>query len=448
MHTRLLGDFLEFVRKHQLMQTDDKLLVGISGGLDSMVLGHLLLDAGYDFDVAHVNFHLRGQESDGDATFVKRFADENGLNFHQLDVDTDAFAKAHKISIQQAARQLRYEWLEKKRKEVGASWILVAHQKNDIAETMIFNWIRGSGMAGLHGIKSKSGHLVRPLLFAERQDILAYAKENDVTWREDSSNQKTKYARNLIRHKVLPLLESINPAVIQNLAHNAQIMSELELMLEDFVETIRQKYMRREAQEIRLDLKAIRALPSAKSVLYYLLKEYGFNESLVVDILGAKETGKVFLSGQKRAVIHGDSLLVTDFAEDTGVEYQLEAWRKMPIDTPEFELSWTVKNYHGQRPPEEDGLVWLAKDRMVFPLVLRKRKAGDRFQPFGMGGRSKKLKDFLSNLKLSLPEKEKIWVLESGDGKICWVVGLRIDERFKVLGSTQEILELKIARKL
>lgn len=447
MKTNFLQVFFNHLQQQAIISPKDKLLVAISGGLDSMVLGHLLLDLGYDFDVVHVNFHLRGKESDGDATFVKNFAEAHDLVYHQLDVDTDTYAKKHKISIQEAARQLRYQWFEEKRQAIQAQWILVAHQKNDIAETMIFNLTRGAGIAGLHGIKAQNGFIVRPLLFAARQQILAYAKENDVDWREDSSNEKTKYARNLIRHEVMPLLETINPAVISNLVHNAQIMSELEVVLNEYVQMAKETFVKTDTNEVRIHLEPIRQLASAKTVLYYLLKDDGFNETLVKDILDAEESSKVFLSSKKRAVIHGEYLLITDFAEDVGRTYSLEARSDVPIDTPEFKMSWTKKDYHGQNLPDDDETVWLNSDRLVFPLILRKRKAGDRFQPIGMGGKSKKIKDYLSSLKLSLPAKEKVWILESGDGTICWVVGYRLDERYKVFGGTKEILEIKLVEK-
>ena len=442
MAKNLLHDFIN--HNQSLIQPNTKLLVAVSGGLDSMVLIHLLLDVGHDFDVAHVNFQLRGPESDEDAAFVRDFCSLNDIGYHQLTVDTDAYAKEHKISIQEAARKIRYDWFEKIRAEIQAQWILVAHQKNDIAETVIFNLTRGAGIAGLHGIKIKNGFILRPLLFAERSAILAYAKENDIVWREDSSNAKTKYARNLIRHKVMPLLAELNPAVVQNIAHNAQIMSEIEDLMTEYLDAARQVYVTHDANEMRIDLKSISQLASAKTILFYLLKEFDFNESLVKDILKSGESSKVFLSPKKRAVIHGDYLLVTDFAEDVGQTYQIESWSKAPIQTPEFKLSWTIASYHGQSLPDDDETVWLAKDNLVFPLVLRKRKPGDRFQPFGMGGKSKKIKDFLSALKLSVPEKEKVWILESGDGQIVWVVGQRIDERFKIFGGTKEIIAFKI----
>ena len=442
MATNLLQGFFKHIQS--LIRPSAKLLVGVSGGLDSMVLANLLLDVGYKFEVAHVNFNLRGQESSGDADFVKAFCLSNEIPYHQLDIDAEAYAKGHKTSIQEAARQIRYDWFEKIRKEIQANWILVAHQKNDIAETIIFNLSRGTGIAGLHGIKVKNGFVLRPLLFAERKEILAYAKQNEIQWREDSSNEKTKYARNLIRHKVMPLLSEINPAVVQNIVHNAQIMSEIEVLMAEYVDSAREMYVRKDAHEVRINLKQIGALASAKTVLFYLLKEYGFNESLVKDILSSRESSKVFLSSQKRAVIHGDDLIITDFADDSGRTYQIESWSKVPLETPEFKLSWTVFPYNGQRLPDDEDTIWLAMDTLVFPLILRKRKAGDRFQPIGMNGKSKKIKDFLSGLKLSVPEKEKIWILESGDGKICWIPGFRIDERFKIFGGTKEIIQFKI----
>ena len=443
MANNLLQDFIN--HNASLIQTNTKLLVGVSGGVDSMVLVYLFLDMNVDFEIAHVNFQLRGKESDGDAAFVQEFCAMNDIVYHQLDVDAAAYAKNHKISIQEAARQIRYEWFEKTRAEINAQWIVVAHQKNDIAETVIFNLTRGAGIAGLHGIKAQNGFILRPLLFAERQAVIAYAKENDIAWREDSSNTKTKYARNLIRHKVMPLLAEINPSVVQNIAHNALIMSEIEVLLKEYLDAAQQMYVTKDANEVRMNLKQISRLATAKTILFYLLKDYGFNETQVRDMLSSGETSKVFLSSQKRAVIHGEFLLVTDFAEDTGRTYLIESWSNEPIITPEFSLSWAIESYHGQRLPDDDDIVWLDRDKMIFPLILRKRKAGDRFQPFGMGGKSKKIKDFLANLKLSVPEKEKVWLLESGDGQICWVVGHRIDERYKIQGSTKEMIAFSLS---
>ena len=447
MTDNLLNKFQEFIRKEALFGDSDTLLVGCSGGVDSMVLVHLLLEAGYSIELAHLHFHLRGEESDGDAGFVRDFAKAHDLVYHQLDVDTEAYAKKHKVSIQEAARQLRYDWFEKIRKERQAQWIAVAHQKNDIAETMLFNLTRGTGIAGMHGIKSKNGVIVRPLLFAERAQLLAYAERHEIVWREDSSNQKTKYSRNLIRHKVLPLLAEINPAVIQNLAHHALIMSDLERVLDSYLGDVKKHLVTVDAGQVRIQLAQISGLTSAKTILYYLIRDYGFNESDAADILASRTSGKVFLSKEKRAVIHGEWLLITDFAEGIAPSYYLESWATEPIETPEFTLSWQVIDYYGQRIPDDANRIWLSKDKLIFPLTLRKRQPGDRFHPFGMGGQSKKLKDFLSNLKLSLPEKEKIWILESADGQICWVIGYRMDERFRVDAQTRAVLELNVAPK-
>lgn len=435
-------NFLTFIESNALFQRADTLIVGVSGGVDSMVLAELLWTNGYKIVMAHVNFQLRGQEADGDAAFVQNFAEAKDIPCHVHHVDTKNYAKVNKLSIQEAARAIRYQWFEDLRQSLKAVAIVVGHHKDDVAETMLINLTRGTGIAGLHGILPKNGVVVRPLLFAERSMILAYAKKNDLDWRADSSNDNTKYARNLIRHKVIPLLESINPSVVKNIVNTSLIMNDLELVLEGYFQNLKTQFVIQDADKISIDLGHISKLPGASSILYHLIREYGFNASQIADILASQTSSKVFLSNQKRAVIHGEKLIISNFAEANVIEYLLEPSCEEPIKTPDFTLSWGEESYHGQALEKDEHVAYLDQEQLVFPLVLRKRRAGDWFQPIGMNGKSKKLKKYLSDLKLSVLDKEQLWILENGDGQICWVVGMRLDHRFRVSGRSRFVLKM------
>lgn len=429
-----------FIDLNHLMDTKDNCLIAVSGGVDSMVLAHTLKDLGYATAIAHVNFQLRGLESDADAAFVRAYAKKQDLLYYQLEVDTEAYAKKEKLSIQEAAREIRYAWLEEIRKKNQAQWIVVGHHKNDLAETMLFNLTRGTGLAGLRSIQAKNGQILRPLLFAERHEILTYAKKQNLQWREDSSNVKTKYSRNLIRHEVLPKLAKINNKVVEHLYHTSLLMNDISLVLKSHLEIIKENYVQEDADQIRIDISAIKTLTTANTLLFYLLQEHGFNTSQVQDILATRTSSKVFLSPKKRGVIHGKYLLISNFAEGTETTFLLESWSKAPIKTVHFTLSWEIKPYYGQRVPQKVDLLWLDADKLTFPLTLRKRKAGDSFKPIGMKGQTKKVKDFLTDRKLSLLEKERLWLLTSANEQIAWLVGIRPDERFKVTGNTQKII--------
>jgi len=439
----LLKSVDAYCAEHKLCAPGDEIVVGVSGGADSVVLLDVLRRLGVKPIVAHVNYQLRGAESDGDADFVRELAAKWNLPFYLKTADTARLAKDQGRSIQDVARQIRYDFFEEVRRLTGADRIAVAHHRDDVAETVLFRLVRGTGIEGLRGMQPLHGHIIRPLLFVARDELLAYARARKLTWREDSSNASTKYARNFIRHKVMPLLREVNPAAVDNIIRNTLIFREIEAMVKSEVSEFKARHVQADAGQVSIDLAALRATTAPVTLLHYLLGEYGFSPAQVRDILAPHESGKVFLSANKRAVIHGDRLLVTDLAGGTSPSYMLEKWGQTELQTPDFKLSWEIKTYGGEEVPRERDTVWLDAGAMIFPLTLRKRQAGDWFCPLGMGGHRKKVKDYLTDLKLSLPGREKVWVLETAERKICWVVGYRPDERFKVHGGTTSVLILK-----
>lgn len=446
---QLQEHFLAFVQRHQLVSGEAPTLLAFSGGLDSTVMAHLFKWAGFPCALAHCNFQLRGAESDEDARFAEALARDRDLPFYIQTFDTQAYAQANGLSIQVAARALRYHWFEQLCAEEGFARVATAHHSNDSAETILLNLVRGAGLSGLGGIPLQNGRIVRPLLFAARTDLEAYAHAHGLAWREDSSNAKDDYARNFVRHQVVPLLQTLNPALTGTLAHHAALLRDTAANY-DFL--LRQYADWRPCPEgLCLDKAKISQLPAPAQALFEYLRPYGFTPEQARQLADKLEEPGFILTAepsdaQKLAarVLVDRSRILLEHSGTADVPQEVllqedDLMLRLPGGGTLFHMPASTE------PPYPDGREAIVVDRdlLQFPLRLRPWQPGDRFQPIGMEG-SKKLQDFFTDLKLSRFEKQKMLVLENGDGRIIWVLGHRADGRFKITTTTQQAALLRL----
>lgn len=438
-------EFLSYIKEKDLFTKEDKVLLAVSGGMDSVVMSRLFSEAGYNFAIAHCNFGLRGEESDADEKFVRKLARKAKATCHVKHFDTEAFAEDHSLSIQMAARELRYNWFEELATAEGYRYIALAHHRGDLLETMLLNLSRGTGIAGLHGIMPKRGRFVRPLLFASKEDIFAYVTEKQLIWREDSSNASTKYSRNKIRHEAIPVLQELNPNLEQTFEQTAEKISAVERLFYRQADALYQKVVSLKGVDYSLQLQPI--LESSEPTLFLgeLLRHWGFSYTQAREVLAVCQqaetvAGKIFDSPTHRLNLDRGQLIISP--------KNLQQYQSLEIEETDKQLSYAGLEFSLSRQPA-DGykiktdrqLAALDADKLKFPLKLRKWKAGDWFCPLGMS-RKKKLSDFMIDEKIPLNLKERVLVLTSGDS-VVWVVGHRIDERYKLTDKTTEVLEVK-----
>ena len=443
----MIQGFTSFIEEKHLFTLENRLLLTVSGGLDSVVMAELFRQSGYHFGIAHCNFQLRGEESDQDEEFVEELAKRYNVPFFTNRFLTTNYAKEQKISIQMAARELRYAWFEEVREQEGFDYIATAHHRDDQIETLFINLLRGTGIAGLHGIPMKKGALVRPLLFASREMIEHTAKAKQLTYREDSSNSSLKYTRNKIRHQLIPLLNSIQPDFAGNISSTINRISDTESILRPYIDKTRKRLVRKKKSQWLINVEDLEKLQPLQAWLYELLLPYGFNEATIHDLVSSLhgESGKSFLSSEYRIVKDRDNLILTkrsttESLEDQ-VEYIIESDEKNCTQPIQLKFQSAVKTPDYQISGDKNRAT-LDKAKVSFPLTIRKWKPGDSFHPYGMNKR-KKLSDFFIDEKISIPEKEKIWLLCSGS-KIIWVIGHRIDHRYRVTSRTTDMLIVEL----
>lgn len=432
------------IAHEQLLTSTDRLVLAVSGGCDSMVMLDLFRQMEHDFVVAHCNFKLRGAESDGDETFLRDYCGEHGIELFVQTFETREYAVQEGISIEMAARELRYQWFYELLDSLQYNYLLTAHHQDDLVETMLINLSRGTGIRGLSGIHPRKGRLVRPLLFASRNDLVAYANEKQVPYRDDSSNKEFVHQRNLIRHQVLPLLETINPAFKVNAAKTAAILKETELVFNARIAEEQSQFLSREGKHCFLAIDYLKASSYPETLLFETLKSFGFTADLVQEINQAlyAEPGKVFYSTTHRLVKDRSNFILTPREEESLSRYYIEK-DCVEIGTP-IKLSLQQLTNDSSFQFSKNRLIAdLDLDCLEFPLVLKKWEQGEYFQPLGMTG-FKKLSDFFIDQKFSIPEKENSWILYSG-GKVVWVVGHRMDNRFKITSETQSVIRIQLS---
>lgn len=432
----MLSEFITYLQEQQLARLSrDRVLLAVSGGMDSMTLLHLCQRARLQVGIAHCNFQLREQESDADAAFVAQTAADLGLPYHQVAFDTQAVAEAKGHSIQVAARQLRYAWLEEVREREGYDHIAVAHHQNDVIETLILNLTKGCGIRGLHGIYPRRGHLIRPMLFATRAEILDYVKEHNIAYREDSSNASTYYARNALRHQVVPVLRKLNPQIEETFERNIEHFRDTERLYHYAIEQLRQTHTFERDGRLWIDIEGVAQSPAPESLLYELLLPFHFKPRKIHYLYRrrAEESGAIYTSPTHQLLKDRQYWIIQPIP-DLDAPQRLVLPSNIPDDSldlpPRHRLDWAHTERSPQTPPMSATQVCLDETKLDFPLHLRHWQQGDVFYPAGMGGKQKKVSKFFKDLKVHRFEKDDIWLLCTAKDEIAWVVGYRADERF------------------
>lgn len=430
----MLKEFKEHIDKSFSFLKGKKLLIACSGGLDSVVLSKLLHDLNYEIALAHCNFSLRGKESDGDETFIIGLAQKMEIPVFVETFDTKEFAKNNGISTQMAARDLRYKWFAEILQNFKYDYLLTAHHLDDDLETFFINLSRGTGLNGLLGIPKKNGTVIRPLLSFSRDQILDYAKSEHVKWREDSSNQKADYLRNKMRLEVIPKFKEANDSVLKSFKKTQHNLQGSKKLIEDYMALIYSMVIKEEVGFYKIDIQKLQQLPNTEALLYELLNGFGFTEWNDVSSLLTAQTGRQLFSKTHRLLRNRDEFLLSKIEfQDFPVEFMLS---ENGIESP-IKLRIERTKYIGET---EKNLIYVDSGKLNFPLTIRKWKNGDSFHPFGLGGK-KKLSKYFKDEKLSILEKESLWLLMSGE-EIVWVIGYRMNEKFRVTETTDQILKI------
>ena len=432
----MLDQFQLYINRYNLIAEGEKVILALSGGIDSMVLADLLLKTKVEFVAAHCNFHLRSEESDGDEQFVYKFAERHGIQCFVKHFDTEQYAAEQGISIEMAARDLRYAWFEQLRQQLGYDKIAVAHHADDQSETFFINLLRGAGLRGLKGMQPQNGVVIRPLLWASREQIRRYAAENHIVWREDHTNAESVYLRNRIRNQLLPVFDELHPEARQGLYKSLEhLASENELYRELLKEKLEQIVVDKDGCQI-IDKQYF---VNSFQLLFEWLRQFGFNTEQCHFIYEAMKSGigNHYDSTTHRLVIGRDDLQLFEIKENTNEEIQIEIGEEEVLSPVHLQFSKLEKtnDFVLDKSPE---IALLDFDKLRFPLTLRHWQHGDRFHPLGMKG-SKLLSDFFVDQRFTEQQKSSVWLLTSSDGDIVWVVGWRIDDRFKVTNETKNI---------
>ena len=440
----LLDAFQRYLQRHELATHEDRILLTVSGGVDSMVLLDLFARSGYQIGVAHCNFCLRGAESDEDEVVVAEQAARYGVPCYNRRFDTKGEMERTGESMEMAARRLRYAWFEELSREEGYSAIAVAHHADDSVETFFINLLRGTGLRGLTGISTQVGRIIRPLMFATRKEILEYAIAQHLPFREDSSNRSTKYLRNKVRLGLIPRIREINPKFTALMQRNINRLTDAQRFINRGIERIREEAMTREGEVDCIHLNRLDAAFPRNFVIYELLNStYGFKGDVIDSLCQAIEhqaTGRKFYARDHMAVVNREQVLISPIAPEDPCQILVEegSARSYCGNSVLYYEVCDVDTITDFNLPEQIAL--LDADRLRYPLTLRRWQEGDSLIPFGMVGR-KKVSDFLIDAKVSLPEKQRQFVLLS-EGEIVWLVGRRIDDRYRITPATERVLRI------
>ena len=442
----MIEEFNKYIFLNNLIKQGDKILLAVSGGIDSMVMAHLFLRRNHKEGIAHCNFSLRGQESDKDEELVRQFAADNNIPFYTIRFETKAYAKKNKLSVQMAARELRYNWFEEIRGKNGFDSVAVAHNLNDNIETLLINLIRGTGLAGMAGIKPLNNNIIRPMLFATRQEIQTYCDKNKIVFREDKSNADTKYTRNKIRHQVIPVIKEINPSVELTLNETAERFSGFNEIVSDYISQLKEKIGEEKEHIISFNISLLKTHLHNKAVIFELFKPYGVANAKLNDLIRVIDgkTGGQIITDTHRIIKNRKEIVVSEEAYMQETSYTISDINAFCI-YPGISSARNVKITDTYEIPSDPHIACIDLQKISFPVLIRKWKPGDYFYPLGMK-QKKKLSDYFIDNKYSRFDKETIFILES-DGKIVWLIGDRIDDRFKITSSTKKGLLLKLKRK-
>lgn len=433
--------FMEnYIAQNYQQLKDKQILVAISGGVDSVVLAFVLHQLGFAITLAHVNFKLRKDESDEDQKFVAQFAQEYGLKLHIKPCETEKYAQEHKLSIQLAARKLRYDWFAELKSAHNYDCLATAHHLNDDAETFLINFIRGTGLEGLIGIK-ETPELIRPLLRFSKSEIVEYAQNHQLKWREDSTNASDKYLRNHIRHHVMPIFETLNPQFLNTFLQTKNNLMHVDDILKDALEHFVQKCVSfGENDALHLAIDAIKSYRNPAAMLYHFLKDYNFSLGNEHNCFLDAESGKQLFSPTHILLKDREKLILKAKKIRNNKDY----YKINNSDKQIFEPIWlTLDVFEGRDLSTNQNEILVDADLLEFPLYIRKWQNGDHFQPFGMKGK-KKLSKYFKDEKFSLFEKDETWILTNKNNQIIWIIGHRMDDRFKITNHTKKQIKIKL----
>ncbi|MDN5212138.1 tRNA lysidine(34) synthetase TilS [Fulvivirgaceae bacterium BMA12] len=438
----MLKEFKNFISQNSLFNPEDKILLAISGGVDSMVMAYLFHQCTYRFAVAHCNFKLRGEASDADEELVRSMAKKYEVKFFARQFETEQIAKDRGVSIQMAARDLRYEWFDELLDDFQFSYLATAHHLNDALETTLFNLAKGTGIAGLKGIPPKSQNRIRPMLFAEKKTIESFAGEKKITWREDQSNASVKYHRNLLRHKVIPLLEKINPDVIRGFSISSRKVAAAENVLKANIGALNERLLKKSGQDFLIGKEDLLKQLEGAFVLSEILKPFGFNYSQACDIYDKLSgVGKKFLSERYQLNIDREELIISPILLSPAPDTILIESTHDTITGQGFQLKIQQVSAADFVIPTDRNTAALDMGKLNFPLQLRPWQDGDWFVPLGMRHK-KKLSDFMIDEKIPLNLKKRVFVVKSAED-IVWIIGHRIDDRYKITARSRQVFIIK-----
>jgi tRNA(Ile)-lysidine synthase len=461
----LLNQFIKNIRQENLFQKNDYLLLAVSGGADSVALCELCFQAGFHFEIAHCNFQLRGEESKRDEKFVRELGERYLTKVFVKIFDTKEYAEEKRISIQVAARELRYKWfdllLNNQKPAIrlqqsaisqpsifnfqSSTWLLTAHHANDNIETLLMNFFKGTGIKGLQGILPKQGKIIRPLLFAKREEIESFNKENGLDFVEDSSNLSEKYTRNYFRLQLIPSVKKVFPEIEDNLIKNIGRFREIEILYHQSIENHKKKLLEKKGNEVHIPVLKLSKSEPLKTIVYEITKDFGFTahqSDEVVNLLKS-ESGKYISSGTHKIIKNRNWLIIVPVntleAKNILIE---ESDKQIDFELGRLRLEFqNIQQEKSLKIASDNFIATLDATNITFPFLLRKWKQGDYFYPLGMQ-KKKKLSKFFIDQKMSLTDKEKIWVIESNK-RVIWIIGHRIDDRFKVTSNTQKTLTIE-----
>ncbi len=442
----MLSTFLKFGKDQKLFITENKVLLAVSGGLDSVAMAELFSRAEIPFSIAHCNFSLRGTESDADAEFVKNLAKGYGVKFHSKKFNTESYARKEKVSTQLAARDLRYQWFRELLKEENYQSLATAHHLDDSIETFFINLMRGTGINGLSGIPVKTAEFIRPLSCFTRKEILDFAKKENLKWREDSSNASDDYLRNKIRHKLVPVLNELQPEFNSVMQKNLEHIRQSAALQAEITSSLKKKYLKLTSKDNwKLNLRSLLKEPESKAKLQLILSDLGLKVAILDNMFTSGATGKLFYIGEFSLLKDRGNLLIKKSRDKNPASISLNGTEEeFQYDDMKFFVK-TGEFKPGQIISKESGTQQLDAGKLNFPLQLRPWEAGDYFYPLGMRSK-KKLSDFLIDAKVNRFEKENCLVLLSGKDIVC-ILGHRIDERYKITDQTSSIFTIKINEK-
>jgi tRNA(Ile)-lysidine synthase len=441
----LLEKFKAYIKEQHLFQTKDKLLLAVSGGVDSVVLCELCKQAGYDFVIAHCNFQLRGAESERDENFVRGLAEKYGVEIFVEKFDTTAIAKQEKKSVEETARDLRYKWFEEIREEKKYQYILTAHHADDNIETVLMKFFRGTGIKGLHGILSKQNKIIRPLLFAGKNELIAFATQSNLEFVTDYTNEQNDFTRNYFRNELIPAVKKVFPEADENIVKNIVRFGEAGQLYNQAIELHKSKLMEEKGNEIHIPVLKLQKTKPLATVIYEIIKTYNFTSHQTEEVIALlqSESGKYIQSSSHRIIKNRKWIIISP--------NQTAAAQNILIEEKDKQITFAEGELQIEKLPSTTNYklqttnltAQLDAAEIKFPLLLRKWKQGDYFYPLGMQ-KKKKLSRFFIDQKLSLTQKEKVWVIESNK-KILWVIGMRIDDRFKIADKTKEVLQISFS---